>query len=597
MSIVFRELFPNKESIGNRRKKWFEEYTGQPEIIISYRKDSDDDNSRAVCGFTYAKGFECFMDSLKYVAFDDNIRIIMGMAFQGNKSLQKVVFPKTMDYIGMNAFDGCINLKSVELPQGLGGVPASIFRDCKSLEYVYIPDDVKIICRSAFEGCTSLKSIYLSPSVKYIGRNAFKSCISLERIEGGVGIEQIELCAFLGCEKLTDFPFSSTIECIEPCAFDHTRVEVPKSILIKDSLPQGELVVTIPDGTITLTDSSLVREDGKKWERVILPESVRNISINAFSPLLLSCVGTTEGIAERRIEMLPEYMNMPKGFFRQETDFNCDMALLLADTVWKEYVTDSDFETMLLYQSSEKAQSKLRKRLSNNCSTHLENMLNCTDNSPFQLEHIAAYAVTYAGSLEEKLVDKLKNRAEEFKAFDAISLLTKYSFTNYGDKDSKMSVICSKELLPYEADKYFEKEVPIKPRVLWKNSNTYVPSYIVTSVLYAYIEQAPENIREYRSCPDFHRVSAADAIASEFDRDSFLLYLGALQHDNYRQVIPICRYGDEKMISELLRDIKINYQSVRSMLPKIVRKALKLSETQVAHAALNEIHNGKLYKL
>ena len=578
MSIVFRELFPSEEGIGKKRKKWFEEYTGQPEIIISYRKDSDDDNSRAVCGFTSAKGFECFIDSLEYVAFDDNIRIIMGMAFQGFRVLKKVVLPKTMDYIGMNAFDGCISLKSIELPRGLGGVPAAIFRDCKSLEYVYIPDDVEIIGTSAFEGCTSLKSIYLPPSVKYICRYAFSNCTNLERIEGGAGIKQIELCAFLCCEKLTEFPFRSTIECLEPCAFDYTRVEIPKSILIKDSLPQDKLTVTIHDGTITLTDFSLVRADGRKWERVILPESVRNISINAFSPLLLSCVGTTEGIAERRIEMLPEYMNMPKDFFRQETDFNCDMALLLADTVWKEYVTDSDFETMLLHQSSEKAQSKLRKRLSNNCNTHLENMLNCTDNSPLQLERIAAYAATYAGSLEEKLVNKLKNRAEEFKAFDAISLLTKYSFTDYGDKDSKMSVICSKELLPYEAEKYFEKEVPIKPRVLWKNSNTYVPSYIVTSVLYAYIEQAPENIREYRNCPDFHRVSAADAIASEFDRDSFLLYLGALQSENYRQVIPICRYGDEKIISELLLNIKKYHQSVRSILPKIVRKALKLSD-------------------
>lgn len=591
MSIVFRELFPKEESIGDKRKKWFEEYTGQPEIIISYRKDSDDDNSRAVCGFTCEKGFECFMDSLKYVAFDDNIRIIMGMAFQGNKALKKAVFPKTMDYIGMNAFDGCISLKSVELPQGLGGVPASIFRDCKSLEYVYIPDDVEIIGASAFEGCTSLKSIYLPPSVKYICRNAFKSCISLERIEGGVGIEQIELCAFLGCEKLTDFPFCSTIECIEPCAFEHTRVEIPKSILIKDSLPQDELAVTIPDGTITLTDSSLVRADGRRWKRVILPESVRNISVNAFSPLRLSCVGTLEGMAERRIEMLPEYMNMPKDFFRQETAFNCDMALLLADTVWKKYVTDSDFEIMLLHQESEKAQSKLRKRLSNNCNTHLENLLDSTDNSPFQLEHIAAYAVTYADRLDKKLVLELKNRAEEFKAFDAVSLLTKYSFTDYGDLDSKMSVFCSKELLPYEAEMYFEKAVPIKPRVLWKNSNTYVPSYIVTSVLYAYIEQVPENIREYKECPDFYRVSAADMLASEFDKDSFLLFLSALQSDNYRQVIPVCRYGDEKMISELLHDMKIRHQSVRSIFPKIVRKALKLNDYYEALRDIDIIDN------
>lgn len=55
--------------------------------------------------------------------------------------------------------------------------------------------------------------------------------------------------------------------------------------------------------------------------------------------------------------------------------------------------------------------------------------------------------------------------------------------------------------------------------------------------------------------------------------------------------IPVCRYGDEKMISELLRDIKIQHQSVRSILPKIVRKALKLSDYYEALRDIDIIDN------
>lgn len=547
------------------RMKKYNKYKDQVEVIFSGDDNIDEEY------FDYS-------ETLRYIEISEGVRGIFS-AFIGCAALQRVILPKTVDCIWANSFQYCISLKSIELPPRITEIGDETFWDCKSLEYIYIPEGVTTIGSYAFSDCISLRRIYLPQSVCKISNSAFDGCTNLERVEGGAGIKKVEGNAFADCINLKEFPFSSTIESIEPCAFDNTKVEIPKSILLDDSLCKDGLTVTVPDGIITLTDSSLSRNDDNRWERVILPDSVKNISAHAFvSPEYLGMGTSDDQRDEQRNMKIPKSMNMPKNYFRQKTVFDCEMAFLLADTVWKDYVCDRDFEIMLLHQDSEDIQSELRRRLSENCRIHLENMLNCTDNSPFQLEHIAAYAVTYAGSLEEKLVNKLKNRAEEFKAFDAISLLTKYSFTDYGDKDSKMSVICSKELLPYEADKYFEKEVPIKPRVLWKNSNTYVPSYIVTSVLYAYIEQAPENIREYRNCPDFHRVSAADAIASEFDRDSFLLYLGALQHDNYRQVIPICRYGDEKIISELLLNIKTYHQSVRSILPKIVRKALKLSD-------------------
>lgn len=62
---------------------------------------------------------------------------------------------------------------------------------------------------------------------------------------------------------------------------------------------------------------------------------------------------------------------------------------------------------------------------------HLNNLLSYTDNSPEQLRRIAGYAALYISKIDCKLVEELKSRAEEYNAYDALTILNIYCFNNY----------------------------------------------------------------------------------------------------------------------------------------------------------------------
>ena len=62
---------------------------------------------------------------------------------------------------------------------------------------------------------------------------------------------------------------------------------------------------------------------------------------------------------------------------------------------------------------------------------HLNNLLSYTDNSPEQLRHIAGYTASYISKIDCKLVEELKSRAEEYNAYDALTILNIYCFNNY----------------------------------------------------------------------------------------------------------------------------------------------------------------------
>ena len=552
------------------RMKKYNKYKDQVEVIFSGDNNIDEEY------FDYS-------ETLRYIEISEGVRGIFS-AFIGCAALQRVILPKTVDCIWANSFQYCKSLKSIELPPRITEIGDETFWDCKSLEYIYIPEGVTTIGSYAFSDCISLRRIYLPQSVCKISNSAFDGCTNLERVEGGAGIKKVEGNAFADCINLKEFPFSSTIESIEPCAFDNTKVEIPKSILLDDSLCKDGLTVTVPDGTITLTNSSLSRNDDNRWERVILPDSVKNISAHAFvSPEYLGMGTSDDQRDEQRNMKIPKSMNMPKNYFRQKTVFDCEMAFLLADTVWKDYVCDMDFEIMLLHQDGEDIQSELRKRLSENCRIHLENMLNCTDNSPLQLEHIAAYAVTYAGKLDEEILCRVKKCAEKFRAYEALRILMKYYFADYGGKSREMNLFCCKNLSPYEADLYFSnKEWETITVVRWKNSDEYVPFHIVYSVLYAYIKQTPKKLKHNEKCPPFHKVSGADFIASEFDREGFLRVIGRISRYSADYYAAVCRYADDELIRKF-----VNYQIRFGGRDKnIALSALALSESDKANELL-----------
>lgn len=115
-----------------------------------------------------------------YYCDNDFIEIsrIESWCFDGNKEIESVELPNTINTIGREAFNNCWNLKTVNIPFGVEVINYKSFSDT-SIEKITIPDSVTTIVNSAFSGCEELKSIVIPNSVKEIGDSIFINCTSL----------------------------------------------------------------------------------------------------------------------------------------------------------------------------------------------------------------------------------------------------------------------------------------------------------------------------------------------------------------------------------------------------------------------------------
>lgn len=561
--------------------KWTEKYAGQTEIEL-------EDNT-----FVIPKSAFEYNDELKFIALPDSTSIIYKSAFEKCESLEKIIMPKSIDFIGERAFMDCVNLKEIELPEGLMEINDFAFFCCKSLEYIRIPEGVKRIGINAFTHCVSLKKVYLPDSLEIIDHYAFEGCVNLETVEGGETVRVIGDYAFYGCANLSEIGINPSLDTIFETTFWESSVKVPEYILEKlDDKYISDNTVCVPDGILTITDWSLERNYGSSWDEVILPDSVRNISYNAFY-CVLNYIFSPDSTAENRISSLPRKMNMPRDYFRQKTAFNAEMAFLLADTVWKDYVTDEDFEYMLLFQNSKTAQHGACDILSDNCNGHLINMMNITDNSPLQLEHLAAYAATYLNKIDFSNLEMLRLRAKRNKAYKALEILDKYCFDLLNNKDDDISVFCLKYFSPFAAERYFPEDSNVRAllnRVRYYKNESYVPEYIVKCVLYAYMRQFPDEDENMKEIEDFQFVSEADKIVSEFDRESFMNVIKDIPLEYTHFLIPVCRYGDAETVNTICDEILNGNSSCSVWRTTIVKLALRLNETDEAKVLLDGIN-------
>lgn len=561
--------------------KWTEKYAGQTEIELEYNT------------FVIPQSAFEYNDELKFISLPDSTSIIYKSAFEKCESLEKIIMPKSIDFIGERAFMDCVNLKEIELPEGLTEISDFAFFCCKSLEYIRIPEGVKRIGINAFTHCVSLKKVYLPDSLEIIDHYAFEGCVNLETVEGGETVRVIGDYAFYGCANLSEIGINPSLDTIFETTFWESSVKVPEYILDKlDDKYISDNTVCVPDGILTITDWSLERNYGSSWDEVILPDSVRNISYNAFY-CVLNYIFSPDSTAENRISSLPKKMNMPRGYFRQKTAFNAEMAFLLADTVWKDYVTDEDFEYMLLFQNSKTAQHGACDILSDNCNDHLINMMNITDNSPLQLEHLAAYAATYLNRIDFSNLETLRLRAKRNKAYKALEILDKYCFDLLNNKDDDISVFCLKYFSPFAVERYFPEDSNVRAllnRVRYYKNESYVPEYIVKCVLYAYMRQLPDEDENMKEIEDFQFVSEADKIVSEFDRESFMNVIKDIPLEYTQFLIPVCRYGDAETVNTICDEILNGNSSCSVWRTTIVKLALRLNETDEAKVLLDGIN-------
>lgn len=100
------------------------------------------------------------------------------------------------------------------------GISKGAFSGNKNIETVLIPDSVEYIGESAFEGCTNLKTVIMGNNVVSIGDYAFKDCSVLKDIVFSKNLKSIGIGSFSNCESINSFEFPQTIDSFESNSFD-----------------------------------------------------------------------------------------------------------------------------------------------------------------------------------------------------------------------------------------------------------------------------------------------------------------------------------------------------------------------------------------
>lgn len=280
-------------------------------------------------------------------------------AFGNNKKLESVVIPKGVTQIGFCAFENCPNLKSVSIPDGVTSIDQEAFYACKKLKNIKLPDSVvnigalafentayyntasnwknnvlyisnhlikakksikgnytvkkgtKCIAYSAFAECEKLTGVTIPAGVVTINCQAFFDCKNLKNVVMNSGIKEIGQWAFANCEKLKKINIPKSVTSIDGGAFEDSGYYNTESNWEKGSLYISNCLMvasdatsyTIKKGTRCIADNAF----GNDTEAVTIPNSVKNIGVEAFSEYShlkkVTYKGTTEQWSKIKVEI------------------------------------------------------------------------------------------------------------------------------------------------------------------------------------------------------------------------------------------------------------------------------------------------------
>ena len=199
----------------------------------------------------------------------------------------------TYDYVEITGCDAAAT--TLEIPAAIGGVPVTCiadnaFSENKSITSVTIPDSVTNIGASAFFNCTALTDLTLGNGITTIEDNAFESCTSLAEVTLPDSLTNIGVHAFLNCYALTSIVIPDSVTEVGGGAFFCcTSLE---SAVLSENMTS---IASYPhygsyDGLF---------EGCEKLARIIIPDSVTTVGINAFENCKkLSSVTIGSGVTE-----------------------------------------------------------------------------------------------------------------------------------------------------------------------------------------------------------------------------------------------------------------------------------------------------------
>ncbi len=268
------------------------------------------------------------------VEMEDGVKEIGGHAFEGCRSLEKVVFSNFLEQIRPMAFADC-PLREVKLPEGLSKIGSFSFTEAQ-MEDVVIPSSVSEIEQFAFSSCNRLK--YVEIFCSCVPGFAFSSCLSLEKVILHKDIEEVNKDSFsmassgkvVLAEKNEEISYEAyqnrfigysgasgliprgeyglplPLQAVKDSKTNLSEQEISlseeeyadKGFLIRDDLlvkySGNEKEVKIPEGVKRIEENAF---RGAFVEKVICPSSLNHISRNAFKDCTsLTSVKLNEGL-------------------------------------------------------------------------------------------------------------------------------------------------------------------------------------------------------------------------------------------------------------------------------------------------------------
>lgn len=325
--------------------------------------------------------------------------------------------------------------------------------------------------------------------------------------------------------------------------------------------------VTVPFGIVEIAEGGLYRK-GKRFAKVTLPDTVRNIHKNAFivPVIAMSRYDHVPTLRDQRMRGMPGSMNIPEGYFTQTKGaYDLDMALLLLCGPWENEATFKDYVKICANQTNRALLDLCFERFSSNPSEAMDMLIVELEKSKLRdfHERTAHFALENISSISQEQISRLLNVSKKAGATDAVTLLKQYMPKESSPKDDERMNPVEEELRKkhnlYDLDMVLKKAVSMDSYwercvfddfdysgVKYADSDEEVSTFVLKYVIAAYVEQLearPKRGRWY--CGKFSFDAAADKVAATFDKKSFQNLIDRIElcHET---VAVKCRYGSEK---------------------------------------------------
>lgn len=135
-----------------------------------------------------------YTGSCEEVEIPEGVTSIANFAFDANKYITSVRFPKSLKEIG-SSFISCKNLKNIQFTDSIVRINGLAFSQCSQLKDVVLPNRLKIIEQGVFQDCIALEKVVVGDNTTTIMMQAFGGCTNLKELYIGEKTKRIAMLA------------------------------------------------------------------------------------------------------------------------------------------------------------------------------------------------------------------------------------------------------------------------------------------------------------------------------------------------------------------------------------------------------------------